>query len=322
MEELQAALKGNSSEIIENTHVCVPNPLTDETEEGKSSDSTGNIESTINLIDSSYDQDGSSVNVETHTQTHLLKTHSQDYIDTWGTSDEDTAMAEYLNSRRHSHSTTREFISHDSLLDDGNSDEKHSSDQYLTRSYCPQSSQSKEAEMYVDDDSEPINIRKDSFFLLSPIEENSEKADSAENESIYGSCNSGNRSIETKSPKSPRLFSHSWDHLPERKNSFKECDEQYQTLPRAKIPVAHTNRDIWDSFRFPTEPRELDPAAYHQLHTADSQEELQEFLLLESECMTDGKSNGLASAFTMSDEGPRIFLSEEINDDRGTMSGS
>ncbi|KAJ8977043.1 hypothetical protein NQ317_000715 [Molorchus minor] len=49
---------------------------------------------------------------------------------------------------------------------------------------------------------------------------------------------------------------------------------------------------------YPLEPRELDPSAFFQLHTADSQEELQEFLLLESECMGDSnRGRGLASAF-------------------------
>jgi len=48
------------------------------------------------------------------------------------------------------------------------------------------------------------------------------------------------------------------------------------------------------------EPREIDPEMFFQLHTADSQDELQEFLLLESQCMsTDG---GLHAAFV--DEKP------------------
>jgi len=47
------------------------------------------------------------------------------------------------------------------------------------------------------------------------------------------------------------------------------------------------------------QPRELDPEMFFQLHTADSQDELQEFLLLESQCMsTDGSGGGgLHSAF-------------------------
>lgn len=314
MEELQAALKGNTPEPITNKHVCVPNPLTTQNiDKGKF-----NVQSSEDQISDKKDvthEKCESPATEIHERDHLLKTHSQNYIDTYGLSEEDSSMLEYLNSRRHSHSTTREFLNHEALLD-------INEDKTVNETYCSNSSIKDDHMKYVEDeDPIDIHIRKDSFFLLSPIEENSEKAEteSGENESIYGSCTSGNKSIETRSPKP---ISYSWDHIPERSNIHKDSDEQYQTLPRAKIPVAHTNRDIWNSFRFPTEPRELDPEAYHQLHTADSQEELQEFLLLESECMTDGKNNGLASAFTMSDEGPRIFCKEETNDDRGTMSGT
>lgn len=304
MEELQAALKGKDSPDVPKKHakLCVQaqqNTVDTEEDVGKFSCDSIEIEKTITK--------NQEPKLEKH-PSHIFKTHSQDYIDVCGSEDVDNTMLEYLNSRRHSHSTTREFLSHDVLLRTEDPFQEGSS---------PQEDDFDE-NYIVEEEIEPMDnpqMRKDSFYILSPIEEHSERADT---ESIYGSCSSGNKSI---SPKIPKQVSHSWDHIPERdRSSFKDCIEQYQTLPRAKIPIPHTSREHWDTVRFPTEPRELDPEAYHQLHTADSQEELQEFLLLESECMTDGKNNGLASAFTMSDEGPRIFSKEE-KDDRGTMSG-
>lgn len=73
-----------------------------------------------------------------------------------------------------------------------------------------------------------------------------------------------------------------------------------QTYPRthADETVAAYNRRKYEHHHrhHPLEPRELDPEMFFQLHTADSQEELQEFLLLESQCMsTDG--GGLHAAF-------------------------
>lgn len=77
-----------------------------------------------------------------------------------------------------------------------------------------------------------------------------------------------------------------------------------QTFPRSKIPASarrhRLRHDYDDSGLYPFEPRILDPSGFHQLHAADSQEELQEFLLLESECMDDERQ-GLASAFIPSD---------------------
>jgi len=73
-----------------------------------------------------------------------------------------------------------------------------------------------------------------------------------------------------------------------------------QTYPRthADESVAMYNRRKYAGH--PMEPREIDPEMFFQLHTADSQDELQEFLLLESQCMsTDG---GLHAAFV--DEKP------------------
>lgn len=70
-----------------------------------------------------------------------------------------------------------------------------------------------------------------------------------------------------------------------------------QTYPRshADETVAEYNGRKYATGGHPLGPRELDPEMFFQLHAVDSQEELQEFLLLESECMsTDG---GLHAAF-------------------------
>lgn len=79
-----------------------------------------------------------------------------------------------------------------------------------------------------------------------------------------------------------------------------------QTYPRshADETVAEYNRRQYPSMAadrrgyggYPLEPREIDPDMFFQLHTADSQDELQEFLLLESQC-GDGGGGGLHAAF-------------------------
>lgn len=68
----------------------------------------------------------------------------------------------------------------------------------------------------------------------------------------------------------------------------------YHTLPRL-----HNDHGLHTNTLFPLEPRELDPTNYFQLHTADSEEELQEFLLLESQCCED---RGIAAAFSDMDK--------------------
>lgn len=71
--------------------------------------------------------------------------------------------------------------------------------------------------------------------------------------------------------------------------------DRSQTYPRshADETVTEYNYRKYKGNLF--EPRELDPEMFFQLHHADSQDELQEFLLLESQCMsTDG---GLHAAF-------------------------
>lgn len=326
MEELQAALKGKETDIdVLESHVVVPMPSEEKGRYLQSPD--------CDLVICSY-QEKSTFTPELALSPSSFKTHSlDDPMELYDSLERiDSSMVEYLSSRRHSHSSTRDFRTHHLHLEPH--DEKPVSleiglEECYLESFYPESRQSDVEIVYIEDDEDDIpdqTIRKDSFCVLSPIEENSEKAEteSAENESIYSSSNSNEprRKHDTRTSKIPKLISHSYDHIPNTYPPPSPCRDECHTLPRAKIPVVHSHKELWNSIRFPTEPRELDPEAYHQLHTADSQEELQEFLLLESECMTDGKNNGLASAFTVSDEGPRIFYKDDSSEDRGTVSGN
>lgn len=81
-----------------------------------------------------------------------------------------------------------------------------------------------------------------------------------------------------------------------------------QTYPRTHADesvAAYNRRKFTGGHHHLLEPREIDPEMFFQLHTADSQDELQEFLLLESQCMsTDGGGGGgLHAAFV--DDKPR-----------------
>lgn len=119
-----------------------------------------------------------------------------------------------------------------------------------------------------------------SAFYLSPIQEHSEPS----------SSDGG----------SDRVRSLSCQEVSSAAATAKEPDDpaaRSQTYPRSHADentVAGYGRRKYTTGN-PLEPRELDPELFFQLHTADSQEELQEFLLLESQCMsTDG---GLHAAF-------------------------
>lgn len=157
-----------------------------------------------------------------------------------------------------------------------------------------------------------------SFYLLSPIEESSEP-------STESSCNGvGVRRLDRHDHSAMKLLSASCEVISMTDDSMVSHNLQtkYQTFPRSKIPVLSPMRTNAcyivpeDPTMYPLEPRELDPAGFHQLHMADSQEELQEFLLLESQCMTtDGQ--GLAAAFVFSDD--EHFHSDE--DGHCTVSG-
>lgn len=97
-------------------------------------------------------------------------------------------------------------------------------------------------------------------------------------------------------------------------------NRKYHTYPKSKIPILKCARKrrfenyTIDPRMFPLEPREIDLDSFQQLHTADSQEELQEFLLLESQC--SGNLELASNAFTS-----EVFYSEYTDDEQGTMSG-
>lgn len=121
------------------------------------------------------------------------------------------------------------------------------------------------------------------FCILSPIIEKSEASSLSSNERPLGKLLSSSMhavgAYQTHPPADAHLRS--------------------QTFPR----VSHSRPVLISSEMYPLEPRELDPSCYQQLHAADSQEELQEFLLLESECLKIEGNRGLASAFTPPDSG-------------------
>lgn len=124
-----------------------------------------------------------------------------------------------------------------------------------------------------------------SFHLLPPIEENSEPSTSS------------------SSAPDPAHFL-----LPQDNRQLSASCHNIYANPRlgyAQLSVSNPqlgplrNCAIYNTL-YPLEPREIDPEAFAQLHTADSLEELQEFLLLESQCSTN--EDGLAAAFLTSDK--------------------
>lgn len=116
-------------------------------------------------------------------------------------------------------------------------------------------------------------------FYLSPIQEHSEPS----------SSDGG----------SDRVRSLSWHELATSAGRHGEdAAGRSQTYPRshADETVAEYNRRKYAT-GYALEPREIDPEMFFQLHTADSQDELQEFLLLESQCMSTDNGGGLHAAF-------------------------
>lgn len=133
-------------------------------------------------------------------------------------------------------------------------------------------------------------------YLLSSIEENSEPSTVESNKSdtfnLNALVNVNKQKLSASCQYVSRISDSEFgDHFHHRS----------QTFPRCKIPLSWIKhgREI-DCTRsntfYPLEPREVDLEIFQQLHTADSQEELQEFLLLESQCMTT--EGGLAAAFS------------------------
>ena len=136
---------------------------------------------------------------------------------------------------------------------------------------------------------------------LSPIEENSEASTGSGQNKFVASHYGGGKTMEATLE---------YDHA-----------RKYHTYPKSRIPIARWSKErrygnlMMDPKMYPLEPREIDLDAFQQLHTADSQEELQEFLLLESQC-----SGNLGLAGNMS--ASEVSCSEHHSEDeRGTMSG-
>lgn len=150
-------------------------------------------------------------------------------------------------------------------------------------------------------------------FYLSPIEENSE-----------ASTSGGSTSQEKYFPRTKQTKKVAFA---DSKNHSKEFDfpldfdtsRKYHTYPKSRIPIPRRSlqnrefRNLMDPKLYPLEPREIDLEAFQQLHTADSQEELQEFLLLESQC---SGNLGLATNYSNSE-----ISDHHSDDERGTMSG-
>lgn len=143
----------------------------------------------------------------------------------------------------------------------------------------------------------------ETVFYLSPIEENSET-----------SSVNDQKELDTKIYKTEKFAI---------KPTY-NYRRKYHTYPKSRIPVAKHFRErrfenyAADSRMFPLEPREIDLESFQQLHTADSQEELQEFLLLESQCSGD---LGLAANILSTSEIDFTYDEHYIEDERGTMSG-
>lgn len=96
-------------------------------------------------------------------------------------------------------------------------------------------------------------------------------------------------------------------------------ERKYHTYPKCKISNSKCSKEKQLNYAlnpdvriFPLEPREIELESFQQLYTADSQEELQEFLLLESQCSGNfGLAGNISTSYSE-------YYSE---DERGTMSG-
>lgn len=140
-----------------------------------------------------------------------------------------------------------------------------------------------------------------SFHYLPPIEESSEPSSG----SSVNSNSSFNISLIPRSSSyndiaNNDLYESLSDSSQSRSQTFPKCSK---TSFKNRYANMTDNRTL-----YPLEPRELDPATFCQLHHADSQEELQEFLLLESQCMSN--ENGIAAAFISDNDAGNVDSSE------------
>lgn len=125
------------------------------------------------------------------------------------------------------------------------------------------------------------------FHHLAPIEERSETT----NSSSSRSNSTTNNSILFRSSSYQDITDNNYELEQEQMRDRSQTFPSYQRKSqRNKVENLSYNRTL-----YPFEPREIDPSAFFQLHTADSQDELQEFLLLESQCMSSDE--GISAAF-------------------------
>lgn len=291
MEELSAALKGKSNNDTLVQHASsydlsadsleVLSQKNDQLKEGKVK---GDEEDAFRKNDFFFlNKSEASSNFSIHSEPIRSRSKTKsDFIT--------VAMTDYLNSHRHSLSSVMELIDTRSFiektgyihksLDATDEDMEEQIFQYPTE----------EPEVY-----EEPETNNDPFYILSPIEEKSEP--STESSSLKGSNGSDKRKSNYENI---GKYSSSCNAISYCSTNFKETSEKFKTFPRVKSQDTY-REDIFSGYydnMYSLEPRELDPSSFFQLHTADSQEELQEFLLLESECMDDStRDNGLASAF-------------------------
>lgn len=195
-----------------------------------------------------------------------------------------SAMDEYLNSHRHSLSSVMELLdssNREHLSVDLNASKTESN---IETFHNLEVTEYQESRRY----SQDVSI---CYCTLSPIEENSEHSTGS------------SRDTTLKCSQYPQIYSSSFDPIPSEPE-YGDYPEKFQTFPRSKNgnkSIGINKNYYYETTMYPLEPRELDPIGFNQLHTADSQEELQEFLLLESECMSE-KGKGLAAAFISSDD--------------------
>lgn len=161
-------------------------------------------------------------------------------------------------------------------------------------------------------------------FYLSPIEENSETSSSSSRSRREDIKHMQFSSLKEES--SMTAVANSDNQSLEKQQQQRECQDnyfssqKYHTYPKSRIPILSKSNEkklkMMDPRMYPLEPREVDLDAFQQLHTANSQEELQEFLLLESQC---SGTMGLASDMSQSEV---YYHDDQSEDERGTMSGS
>lgn len=214
------------------------------------------------------------------------------------------AMTDYLNSHRHSLSSVMELIDTRSFTQ--KSDLIHRSFEETTEEQVFE---------YPNEIYDEIGTNTEPFYILSPIEEKSEP--STGSSSLRDSNGSGNRKYGYDNI---GKYSSSCNAISRQTTNLRELSGKFKTFPNIRSDEAYQDGENLSNYydnMYSLEPREIDPNSFYQLHTADSQEELQEFLLLESECMDDStRDNGLASAFlTSTNESSDLYsFSDKGND--------